>query len=208
MDNMNKETLDMLEKIYQRQHYFIDRHDSMAEKFMNVLLVEATCFAFIFTIGLNKSTDSNLSGFQILFLSLFVLSFSISLCMLFFIVRPLSTKAKKQKDETLVKAENKKRISTSSIYYQGIVAQINKAKEDEKVPSEEYLSHLNEKDIGSDYLQQIFILAQYNVYKKEKLENALLMIIVTTFCGVIVALSLIIDFQSLFYLAIRTVTGK
>lgn len=193
MIDLDKNVLDQLEKLYQQQHYFIDRHDSMAEKFMNVLLVEATCFAFIFTINLNNMTDSHLSLLQKILLSCFLLLFMISLCQLFLIVRPLSTKAKKGEDESLIRAENKKWIINSSIYYQGIVTQINAAKENEQIPSEQYLGHLKIEELCRDYLQQIFILAQYSVYKKKKLETALACIIVTTIIGVSAALSLIIS---------------
>lgn len=186
---MENKRLEYLEKIFHQQHYFIERHDSMAEKFIHVLLVEATCFAFIFGYVADKG---KINIWQAILVCIFLISFIVSLCQLFLIVRPLSTKAKKREDESLIKAENKKWISHSSIYYQGIVAQVKKAKEKERVPSDEYLSHINDEEIERDYLQQIFILAQYSVYKKKKLETALGWIMATTFLGVFTAVVLLL----------------
>ncbi len=194
MTNCDKDSLERLERIYQQQHYFIDRHDGMAEKLINVLLVEATCFAFIFSINLNHIKNASLSLLHIILLSGFLLLFMISLCQLFFIIRPLSSKAKKIQDQSLINAENKKWILHSSIYYQGIVAQINSAKENEQVPSEQYASTLQVDALFRDYLQQTFILAQYSMYKKKKLETALIWMIITTISGISAALSLIIQF--------------
>ena len=193
MDVLDKGTLNILEKIYQQQHFFIDRHDSMAEKFMNVLLIEATCFMLFFSIRININADCNPSLIQTVLLVLFLIFFIVTLCRLYFVVRPLSTKAREEEDESLIRAENKKWILNSSIYYQGIVKQIKTAEENEKIPSEEYLSHLSDSEIGRDYLQQIFILAQYNVYKKTKLEAVLKWIIATTIVGGIAAFSFVVN---------------
>ena len=40
-----KDKIYYLTMIFNQQNYFIDRHDSMAEKFINVLLVEVSCLS-------------------------------------------------------------------------------------------------------------------------------------------------------------------
>lgn len=191
---MDDKKVEILEKIYYQQHYFVDRHDSMAERFMNILLVEVSCFAFIFTMCMKDKTTTVrwLSITQALLILLFLACFVTSLIKLFLIIRPLSTKAKDSK-ENLIKIENKPWILNSSVYYQGILAQIQNAKKNEKVPSEEYLAQLDNNNLGRDYLQQIFILSQYSQYKKERLEAVLKWIIGTSVFGVLATISFILD---------------
>lgn len=191
---MDDKKVEILEKIYYQQHYFVDRHDSMAERFMNILLVEVSCFAFIFTMCMKDKTTTVrwLSITQALLILLFLACFVTSLIKLFLIIRPLSTKAK-DSEENLIKIENKPWILNSSVYYQGILAQIQNAKKNEKVPSEEYLAQLDNNNLGRDYLQQIFILSQYSQYKKERLEAVLKWIIGTSVFGVLATISFILD---------------
>lgn len=191
---MNEEKVKVLEKIYSRQHYFVDRHDSMAERFMNILLVEVSCFAFIFAMCAKDRTDTVmwLSILQAFLILAFLLLFVTSIIKLFLIIRPLSSKAK-DSSEDLVKDENKQWILNSFVYYQGILARVKNAKENEKVPSDEYLNQLNNDNLGKDYLQQIFILSQYSQYKKERLESVLKWIIATSIFGVLATVSLMVD---------------
>ena len=84
-------------------------------------------------------------------------------------------------------------IDSSFIYYQGIIARIQEAKNAEKVPSQEYINQLDDESLGQDYLQQIFILSQYSKFKKEKLEVALKWIIGTSVFGVLATISFLAE---------------
>lgn len=187
---MTEKKLSILEKIYDRQHYFIDRHDGMAEKFINVLLVEITCLAIIFSLHIEKG--SSLDYIHIGSLIVFVLLFTISLVKLFLVVRPLSSKAKKERDMSLLKGHDKAWIDKSIIYYRGVVSHIEHADKNEESSVETYLAKIDEKSIERDYAQQIMILAQYSDYKRKALESTIWLIALTIIVGVISALLLIL----------------
>lgn len=107
MDSEKK--LQYLQSIYNQQHYFVDRHDSMAEKFINILLVEVTCLSVVYALIFNSDQQTAPQWFHILPIGLFVFLFVASLVKLLFIVRPLSSKAKKYDDECLdANKENRK----------------------------------------------------------------------------------------------------
>ncbi|MEA4895363.1 MAG: hypothetical protein VB064_08870 [Oscillospiraceae bacterium] len=177
--------IETLSKIYDRQHYFIDRHDSMAEKLMNTLLIELSGLTILYSLLIDKIQP--LSFKTLLPLFVFVVLFTASLVQLILVIRPLSSKAKNEKDKSLLNEENKKWISDSSIYYRGIVSQIKKSLEEQKVPSAVYLDRMNNRNITADLIQQIFILAQYSEFKRTKLETAIKWIIATTVIGVVAA---------------------
>lgn len=190
MDDEKK--LQYLQYIYSQQHYFVDRHDSMAEKFINILLVEVTCLSVVYALIFNGNQETTPKWFHILPTGLFVISFVASLVKLLFIVRPLSTKAKKYDDESLISKGNKAWVKKSSLYYQGIIDQIGAALSDNKVPSECFLDQIDMQNATNDLIQQIFILAQYSNYKREKLEQSIYYIIATTVLGVISVLVLVL----------------
>lgn len=187
-----KERLQYLQSIYNQQHYFVDRHDSMAEKFINILLVEVTCLSVVYALIFNGSQAVAPKWFHILPIVLFVISFVVSLVKLLFIVRPLSSKAKKYDDESLISKGNKVWVKKSSLYYQGIINQIDAALSNNKVPSECFLNQIDTQNATNDLIQQIFILAQYSNYKREKLEQSILYIITTTVLGLISVLVLVL----------------
>lgn len=155
-----------------------------------MLLVEITCLAIIYTLLTKEPKE--LSLIKIIPLLVFIVLFTYTIIQLLLVVQPLSRKAKKEKDESLINAENKKWIRNSSIYYQGIVAQIESALEEEKIPSEEFLNNISVEHLTKDLVQQIFILAQYSNYKRKKLEVAIIWIILTTIIGTATAFWLII----------------
>lgn len=188
----NEERMNYLHNIYNQQHYFVDRHDSMAEKFMNILLAEVTCFSVIYAIVFNGSQPLNPKWFQIVPIFLFVVSFVISLAMLLFIVCPLSSKAKKYDDESLISKEHKGWVKKSSLYYQGIINQIDSALAANKVPIECYREQISTENMTNDLIHQIFILAQYSDYKRKKLEKAIYSIIVTTILGLVSVLVIVL----------------
>lgn len=181
----DKEKINYLLNIYNQQHYFIDRHDSMAEKFINILLVEVTCLSIVYTLIFGAMGKETLSVMQTVSISIFIVVFVVSLIKLLFIVQPLSKKAKKFDNESLVNKENKLWIKKSLFYYQGIINQIEDALTNSKVPSQNYLSLLELENIKNDLVQQVFILAQYSNYKRKKLERAIYWIIATTIMGLI-----------------------
>ncbi len=190
MDSEKK--LQYLQNIYNQQHYFVDRHDSMAEKFINILLVEVTCLSVVYALIFNGNQESAPQWFHILPIGLFVFAFVASLVKLLFIVRPLSSKAKKYDDESLISKGNKVWVKKSSLYYQGIINQIDAALSNNKVPSECFLDQIDTQSATNDLIQQIFILAQYSNYKREKLEESIYYIIATTILGIISVLVLVL----------------
>ncbi len=187
-----EQKLQYLQSIYNQQHYFVDRHDSMAERFINILLVEVTCLSIVYALIFNSDQEAAPRWLQILPIGLFVISFVASLVKLLFIVRPLSSKAKKYDDKSLISKSNKVWVKKSSLYYQGIIYQIDAALSDNKVPAECFLDQINTQNAINDLIQQIFILAQYSNYKREKLEQSIYYIIATTVLGVISVLVLVL----------------
>lgn len=173
-----------LQSIYNQQHYFVDRHDSMAEKFINILLAELSCISVVYAIVFNGAEVLHPKWYQILLIVAFVILFMTSLINLLLIVRPLSSKAKKYRDESLLGKSNKAWVKKSSLYYQGIINQIDSALADNKVPSDCFVEQLTEENLANDLTQQIFILAQYSNYKKEKLECVIWLIVATTVLGI------------------------
>lgn len=182
-----KEKVQYLLEIYDRQHYFIDRHDSMAEKFMNVLLIETTCISIIYTMVFNNVSTKALEWYHIVSVIAFVWVFISTLIRLLRIVQPLSSKAKKGSEGDIVKNTNKEHIKKSVFYYQGIVALEKNALQRKKAPDKQYLKGIEYDNLLDDLTQQIFILAQYSEYKKKKLEKATKWIIWTTVTGVFAA---------------------
>lgn len=184
--NTNKsEKINYLFEIYNRQHYFVERHDAMAEKFLNVLLIEVTCISIIYTLICSNTNSFNLNKFQCGSIVLFVLVFLITLIHLLLIVQPLSSKAKKANNEELLNTENKHWIPKSLIYYQGIINRISEAQANELAPSEEYYNAVNTDELAKDLVQQIFILAQYSKYKKKKLKISIWLIAATAVIGLV-----------------------
>jgi len=186
---MAENKIQILQKVYDTQHYFIDRHDGMAEKMMNALVIITTLISAIAAIKINSYGD-----FLIVILvscGVHLSLFGITLILLLRTIRPLSSKAIKYADQTLVGKHHKKQINKSTIYYRGIVSIIEKALEEENSPSEIYTQKLDmhEKDI----IQQIFILAQYNQYKRKCMERATLFMQLTIGSGIIVFFFILIS---------------
>lgn len=188
-----KSIIEKLKYIYQQQHYFIDRHDSMAEKFINILLVEVTEITIILLLASDISNDVSIWAIiKYIGVAVYVIAFSITLTKLLLVIRPLSKIAKDKTNNELVKTENKKWIKNSLIYYQGINLHRDTALEEEKSPTETFLNELTDENLSKDFVQQIFILAQYSKYKSELIQKSVKWIIGTTILGVIVTVVLIV----------------
>lgn len=180
----------VLQRIYDRHHYFIDRHDGMAEKMMNALVIITTIISAMAALKINSS-----GKFLIVILIvyvIFMLLFCVTLIILLRTIRPLSKKAIKYKDETLLIREHKKNVNASVLYHRGIISIIEAALEEECSPSELYLKKLNE-NYEKDLVSQIFILAQYNQYKRVYLERATLFMELTIVSGVILVIIIFIS---------------
>lgn len=184
-----KEKINYIMQIYNRQHYFVDRHDAMAEKFINVLLVEVTALTIIFSIVIQSF---GVSIKQYIILSIYIVLFSITLIKLFLVIRPLSKIAIDKNNELIIQKENKNWINNSLIYYQGIIARKNESLNNEKAPTEEYIKNITDDTIEKDLVQQIFILAQYSDFKRKKLEKTVFWTIITSIYGIIVAILLVV----------------
>ena len=188
-----KSQIENLKYIYQQQHYFIDRHDSMAEKLINILLVEVTALTIILLLTSNIPKDASICTIvKFVGIVLYVIVFSITLTKLLLVIRPLSKLAKDINNNKLVKDENKKWITSSLIYYQGINLHRNTALENENSPTETFISKLTDENLTKDLVQQIFILAQYSNYKSTLIQKSVNWVIVTTILGVVVTAVLII----------------
>ena len=94
--------------------------------------------------------------------------------------------------EYICDKDNKVWVKKSSLYYQGIINQIDDALADNKVPSECFLQQIDTENATNDLIQQIFILAQYSNYKREKLEESICYIIATTVLGIVSVLVLVL----------------
>lgn len=188
-----KNQIENLKFIYQQQHYFIDRHDSMAEKFINILLVEVTALTIILLLTSDIPKDTSVCSIvKFVGIVLYIIVFSITLTKLLLVIRPLSKLAIDKNNNDLVKDENKKWIKNSLIYYQGINLHRNTALEDEKSPTETFISELTDENLSKDFVQQIFILAQYSDYKRKLIQKSVKWVIGTTILGVVVTTVLII----------------
>lgn len=177
-----KDKLDIIKKIYEQQHYFIDRHDSMAEKHISALLAEVAILTIITSVF--GKTEKQTVFFGILFVA-FAILFFITLVNSFLIISPLSSKAQNLKNLSFVDTELKQRISTSSLYYKGILKQVLDAKVNNCIPIEKYKDNITFDNLLDDYTNQIFILAHYNQYKHNKLKINLGLLLVTTVLAIL-----------------------
>lgn len=195
-DQMNtQDKISYLMQVYDRQHYFIDRHDGMAEKFINILLVEATCFSIMYTllVGVKGTdTDSGIMWYHIIPMLLFLFAFIYTLIYLLLTVRPLSRIAKRRSTEELAPKTMKSWVKDSLIYYQGINKISERADKEQAVGEQAYLQHISPQEIEEDLARQIMILAKYPEYKKDRLEAAVRWIIATSTLGLLSILLLLL----------------
>lgn len=175
--------LQTLEEIYERQHFFIDRHETIAEKQLTALTILAGFVSVFLTFS--KAPSSAMSWFVIIFSTTMFFGFFIfTMYTIISAIRPLSSKAKKALDNKLLPASNKPWIEQSPIYYRGIVKLLNEWEKAKKDPITEYGNLINRKSIKDDYIKQIFILSYYSDYKRKKLELASTCTIITSALGI------------------------
>lgn len=104
LKSSSEEQNNILIEIYDRQHYFIDRHDSMAEKMINILVIMTTIISGILSITIPKA--NNIWIVVIPFI-IHLIFFTITLINLINTIKPLSNKAIKYKDESLLLKNDK-----------------------------------------------------------------------------------------------------
>ena len=183
--NYSKKKLEILAQIYDRQHYFIDRHEIMAEKILTSLMIIGGLVSVVFSL-ISKSSIS-LNIWYLLFTSggLFFVFFLITFYMIIQTVRPLSSKSIKELDEQLLPKIGKLWVESSLIYHRGILKFIESCLEKNTNPVREYYSAINMNNIINDYIKQNFILAYYSNYKRRQLEKSSKYIIVTIVLGIL-----------------------
>lgn len=180
IENSESQKLQIVNQIYDRQHFFIDRHETMAEKLLTILMLLTTIIAAIVTFNLNDFRNLIL---LIPFL-VYLICFSTTLLQLINVIQSLSSKAIKQ-STTFIDKGNKSWLEESLIYYRGIIKIKEKALSENKVPLIEYDNMITYDHFYKDMIKQIFILAHYSDYKRKRLEAAKRMTIVTILSGLV-----------------------
>ncbi len=188
--------LEIIERIYDRQHYFIDRHEIMAEKMLTSLMIVGGLVSVVFS--LISRTSISLYVWYILFTSgvSFFVSFLITFYLVVQTIRPLSSKAMKEFDEQLLPRIGKPWVKSSLIYHRGILRFIESCLKKNNDPVREYYLAINMDNIINDYIKQIFILAYYSNYKRKQLEKASTYTIITIILAI---LSIVISVLSTIY---------
>jgi hypothetical protein len=184
-DSQNKFKLDILEKIYERQHFFIDRHETMAEKLFTSLAILGGFVSIV--LGFHPlQSSSRAIAFSFLFMVvLFFGFFLLSFCMILNTIRPLSSKALREVDNELVPNTTKPWIKESLIYYRGITELVTRCFSSKKDPVAEYNRVVTENNITNDYIRQIFILSYYSDFKRDQLELATILTGISAVLGII-----------------------
>jgi hypothetical protein len=175
-------TLEQLKFIYEKQHYFIDRHETMAEKYFTVLSILGGIATLLMTVNSDKVLI--MKNITLLSYILFILAFSISLLKLIKTVNPLSTFF--MKHHRSIK-DNKNWVNESYIYYRGIVSRF------EHQDVKEFVSDLKYEQYSLDLAKQISVLAHYSDYKRSSLEKAKLWVYLAIFFAVLNLLLLMIS---------------
>lgn len=181
MNDEKQFKLEQLKFLYEKQHYFIDRHEVMAEKYFAILTMLASVSTILMTVTSEKMGDFKyyIIGIYIIFLILFV----ISLIKLINIVNPMSTILMNKHKEIKKK---KSWVNESFIYYRGIV---NKFK---SISDDEFIEELEIEKLSLDFVRQINVLAEYSNHKREKLEEVKIWVVFAIIFSSITIILLII----------------
>jgi len=184
-DDQNKFKLDILEKICERQHFFIDRHETIAEKLFTSLAILGGFVSIV--LGFHPLRSSNRAiAFSFLFMViLFFGVFLLSFYLILNTIRPLSSKALRKVDNELIPSTTKLWIKESLIYYRGITKLVKECLSGNKDPIVEYNRAITENNITNDYIKQIFILSYYSDFKRGQLELATILTASSAVLGII-----------------------
>lgn len=181
MQNIDEHSkLDYIIQIYERQHYFIDRHETMAEKLLSVILILTTIISAIVTFNFSDIRN----GYMIIPFCVYLICFLFSIYKIIDTIQPLSSKAI-DTSTNFIEKSNKSWLEESLIYYRGIIKIKNGALNENKIPIVEYENLLSEENYSRDLIKQIFILAYYSDYKRESLEIAKNLTKITVLIGII-----------------------
>jgi len=173
-----------LEAIYDRQHYFIDRHEVMAEKILTALMITGGLVSIVLTLLPRPSFNPIVLWSFVIIESLFFVFFLLSFYLVLQAIRPLSSKALKAFDEKLLPKIGKPWVKASLIYHRGILRFINDCLSGGKDPVKEYDESITTDNVINDYIKQIFILSYYSNYKRVQLERATKFTALTIILGI------------------------
>lgn len=177
MNNLEMENMKNILEVYKMQHYFIDRHEIMAEKTLTVILVLTTIISAIITFNFNDICNKYLA----IPFCFYIICFCISIVEILRTIQPLSSK--KMKGTPNFENFNREWPKESVIYYRGIISIMEKALKENKSLLDEYYNLVNNQNFYEDLIKQIYILAQYSDYKRKRLEKAKRMSSITVFMG-------------------------
>jgi len=175
--------------IYNRQHYFADRHDAMAERMLKILSIIVGFVSALVVLQIDKA--GSFIWLAAVLLGIHWCFFIATLYTLMSIIGPLSSKAHNHQDESILPTGDKGWITNSVLYYRGITSLINLALQQEKIPKECFMEKVK-KDFTQDLVQQIFILAKYSEYKRKRLEFATKFTFATCISGSVLVLAFLI----------------
>lgn len=182
-DRQKKFKLDILEKIYERQHFFIDRHETIAEKLFTSLTILGGFVSIVLGFHPLQSSSRVVASVFWFMVVLFFEFFLLSFCLILNTIRPLSSKALREADKELVPNTTKPWIKESLIYYRGITELVTRCLIGKKDPVAEYNTAITENNITNDYIRQIFILSYYSDFKRGQLELATTLTIISVVLG-------------------------
>lgn len=170
----NKEKIKYLKDIYLQQHYFIDRHDSMSEKYINTLTYIATALTVLFSLNIDGIKDHK-TVFAISF-TLLISSLSVAIIKVMNVFNPLSKHFIKNRKKINYRTED---INDSFIYYRGIINRVNNGGDNK------FIEDISIDNLLKDFMGQIYILAKYCEEKRERLENAKKWVIGTVLMSIV-----------------------
>ena len=188
-DKELEKKLEFLERTYDRQHYFVDRHEVMAEKVLTVLMITGGFVSICVTFFSKYSSELTPFGEYLLYFStitaiIFTIFFIISFYLVIQAIRPLSSKALDKLDDKFIPNGNMLWIDSSIIYYRGILKFLDSVPKD-KDPIKEYSEKIGMENIINNYIAQIYILSFYSNYKRIKLEKAMKYATYTIILGIL-----------------------
>lgn len=166
--------IDNIYRVYKQQHYFVDRHEIMAEQMLTVILVLTTIIAAIITFNFNDIRNIYLAVPFIIYIICFLISIFEIMCA----IQPLSSKSSK-----FLETFNSNWPNESIIYYRGIIEIMKKALAENNSPLDEYRRLLGNEVFEKDLIKQICILANYSDIKRRHLEKAKKISNITIFVG-------------------------
>jgi len=179
----------ILQDIYDRQHYFIDRHESMGKKLLSALVLTGGLVSIVFTLAEKMAATGALRYAFLCYVLVFFAFFVASYFAVSKALRPLSSKALSWLDLELLPSHGKDWVKASRVYYRGILERAAEATKHGRDPVTDLMARLNENELCVDLSRQIIILAYYSDYKRKYLERATKLTTLTILIGIIALLA-------------------